>query len=119
MATLTTSWKQQAKASFSTGSATITFYLDAKYSSQSIANNTTNVQTRLTSAYTKGNSIAGAGYKFTCTYCSTVSGSGVWTFENETITSGGATVTHNSDGTKTLTIKDVGNCCSILNITCL
>lgn len=105
MATLTTSWKQQAKASFSTGSATITFYLDAKYSSQSIANNTTNVQTRLTSAYTKGNSIAGAGYKFTCTYCSTVSGSGVWTFENETITSGGATVTHNSDGTKTLTIK--------------
>ena len=105
MATLTTSWKQQAKASFSTGAATITFYLDAKYSSQSIANNTTNVQTRLTSAYTKGSSIAGAGYKFTCTYCSTVSGSGVWTFENETITSGGATVTHNSDGTKTLTIK--------------
>lgn len=105
MGTLTTSWKQQAKASFSTGTATITFYLDAKYSSQSIANNTTNVQTRLTSAYTKGNSIAGAGYKFTCTYCSTVSGSGVWTFENETITSGGATVTHNSDGTKTLTIK--------------
>ena len=105
MATLTTSWKSYASASFSTGPATITFYLEAKYSSQSVANNTTSVQTRLRSAYTKGSSIAGVGYKFTCTYCSTVSGSGVWTFENETITSGGATVTHNSDGTKTLTIK--------------
>lgn len=107
MATLTTEWKQQAKASFSTGSATVTFYLDAKYSSQSIANNTSNVQTRLTYNITKGTRIDGAGYKFTCTYCPTVSGSGVYTFigTNKTITSGGATVTHNSDGTKTLTIK--------------
>ena len=107
MATLTTSWKQQAKASFSTGSATVTFYLDAKYSSQSIANNTSNVQTRLTYNITKGTRIDGAGYKFTCTYCPTVSGSGVYTFigTDKTITSGGTTVTHNSDGTKTLTIK--------------
>ncbi len=107
MATLTTEWKQQAKASFSTGSATVTFYLDAKYSSQSIANNTSNVQTRLTYNITKGTRIDGAGYKFTCTYCPTVSGSGVYTFigTDKTITSGGTTVTHNSDGTKTLTIK--------------
>lgn len=105
MATLTTSWKSYASASYSTGSATITFYLEAKYSSQSTANNTTDVQTRLRSAYTKGSSIAGAGYKFTCTYASTVSGSGIWYFSNETITSGSSTVTHNNDGSKTITIK--------------
>jgi len=105
VATLTTSWKSYASASYSTGVATITFYLEAKYSSQSIANNTTNVQTRLRSAYTKGSSIAGAGYKFTCTYASTVSGSGSWTFENEVITSGSKTVTHKTDGTQTVSLN--------------
>lgn len=105
MATLTTSWKSYASASFSTGPATIAFYLEARYTSQSIANNTTNVQTRLRSAYTKGGSTSGAGYKFTCTYASTVSGSGTWTFENEVITSGSKTITHKTDGTQTVSLK--------------
>ena len=105
MATLTTSWKSYASASFSSGAATITFYLEAKYSSQSIANNTTAVQTRLRSAFTKGSSLSGAGYKFTCSYAPTVSGSGNWHFANEVITSGSGTVTHNANGTKTLTLK--------------
>lgn len=105
MATLTTTWTTYATASFSTGSATIKFSLQARYTSQSIANNTTAVQTRLRSDFTKGSSINGAGYKFTCTYCNTVSGTGVWYFSDEVITSGGATVTHNSDGTKTITLK--------------
>lgn len=105
MATLTTSWKSYASASFSTGPATIAFYLEARYTSQSTANNTTNVQTRLRSAYTKGGSTAGAGYKFTCTYASTVSGSGTWTFENEVITSGSKTVTHKTDGTQTVSLN--------------
>lgn len=105
MATLTTSWKQQAKWQWDPGTGfKITFYLDAKYSSQSIANNTTAVQTRLTSVVNSGSG-SGSNYKFTCTYCSTVSGSGSWTFASETITSGGSTVTHNSDGTKSLTLK--------------
>lgn len=105
MATLTTSWTTYASASYSTGAATIKFSLQARYTSQSIANNTTAVQTRLRSDYTKGSSISGAGYKFTCTYCSTVSGSGTWTFEDEVITSGSKTVSHNSDGTKTLSLS--------------
>lgn len=105
MATLTTSWKQQAKWQWDPGTGfKITFYLDAKYSSQSIANNTTNVQTRLTSIVNSGSG-SGSNYKFTCTYCNTVSGSGSWTFASETITSGGSTVTHNSDGTKSITLK--------------
>lgn len=105
MATLTTSWRSYASASFSTGPATIAFYLEARYTSQSTANNTTNVQTRLRSAYTKGSSTAGTGYKFTCTYASTVSGSGTWTFENEVITSGSKTVTHKTDGTQTISLN--------------
>ena len=104
MATLTTSWQSFASASFSTGSSTVVFYLEARYTSQSTANNTTNVQTRLRSDLTSGY-ISGAGYKFTCTYASTVSGSGVWTFGDEVITSGSSTVTHNNDGTKTLSLS--------------
>jgi len=105
MATLTTSWAQQAKWQWNPGTGfKITFYLDAKYSTQSIANNTTTVQTRLTSVVNSGSG-SGSNYKFTCTYCSTVSGSGTWTFASETITSGSSTVTHNSDGTKSITLK--------------
>lgn len=105
MATLTTSWVTYASASYSSGSATIKFSLQAKYSSQSVANNTTAVQTRLRSDFTSGNSLAGAGYKFTCTYASTVSGSGTWYFANEVITNGSSTVSHNNDGTKSITLN--------------
>ena len=104
MATLTTSWQSFASASFSTGSSTVVFYLEARYTSQNTANNTTNVQTRLRSDLTSGY-ISGAGYKFTCSYASTVSGSGTWSFGDEVITSGSATVTHNNDGTKTLSLS--------------
>lgn len=104
MATLTTSWQSFASASFSTGSSTVVFYLEARYTSQNTTNNTTNVQTRLRSDLTSGY-ISGAGYKFTCSYASTVSGSGTWTFGDEVITSGSSTVKHNNDGTKTLSLS--------------
>ena len=87
MATLTTSWQSFASASYSTGSSNVNFYLEARYTSQSTTNNTTNIQTRLRSDLTSGY-ISGAGYKFTCSYASTVSGSGVWNFGDEVITSG-------------------------------
>lgn len=105
MATLTTGWVSYATASFDSGPATIKFFLEAKYSSQNTTNNTTTVQTRLRSAYTEGSSISGAGYKFTCSYASTVSGSGVWYFSNEVITSGSKPIKHNGDGTKSITIS--------------
>lgn len=105
MATLTTEWQNIANwgYTFSSGN-TVTFWLDAKYSSQSIANNTTEIQTRLNSTLNSG-SASGAGYTYTCSYAPIVSGSGTWNFENETITSGGGTITHNSDGTKSLTLS--------------
>ena len=105
MATLSTSWQNIANWSYTfTPGNTVTFYLDAKYSSQSIANNTTEIQTRLNSALNWG-SASGAGYNYTCSYAPTVSGSGSWNFETETITSGSGTITHNSDGTKSLTLS--------------
>ena len=106
MATLTTSWKNYSSSSFSTGSSTVTFYLQARYTSQSTANNTTHVETRLRYSITRGYDISGAGYKFTCTYASTVSGSGTYTFSgtDKTITSGSKTVTHKTDGTQTISL---------------
>lgn len=103
MATLTTSWQSIASYTWNQ-TAQVTFYLDAKYSSQSIANNTTTIQTRLRSVLNSG-SISGAGYNFTCSYANTVSGTGVWTFATETITTGNGTITHNSDGTKSLNLS--------------
>ena len=106
MATLTTSWQSIASSTWNVSgyNTSVTFYLDAKYSEQSVANNTTTIQTRLRSVLNSG-SVSGSGYNFTCSYASTVSGSGVWYFATETITSGGGTITHNADGTKSLTLS--------------
>lgn len=106
MATLTTSWVSYASTSWTGSSgAKVTFYLEAKYSTQSVANNTTTIYTRLRSEIKSG-SISGSGYKFTCSYCEKKEGSGVWTFKDETIISSNATqITHNTDGTKNLTLN--------------
>lgn len=103
MATMTKSWANYASYSWKHG---VAFYIDAYYSSQSIANNQTTVYTRLNSTATSPNGTGGSGYKFQCTYCTEKSGSAVWWFDNETILSSPATaVTHNNDGTKTLTLS--------------
>lgn len=103
MTTLSTSWQSIASYTWNQ-TAQVTFYLDAKYSTQSIANNTTTIQTRLRSVLNSGG-ISGAGYNYTCSYAPTVSGSGTWVFATETITSGESTITHNSDGTKSLSLS--------------
>lgn len=102
---LTTNWQNVASGSFVPGTGlSITFYLDAKYSTQSQPNNTTTVQTRLRSVINSGYG-SGYNYSFSCSYAPTVSGSGLWTLETETITSGESTITHNVDGTKTISLS--------------
>ena len=104
MVTLTTSWQSYASATWSgSQGASLTFYLEARYTSQNQQNNTTNVETRLRSDIS--GSLRGSGYEFTCTYCNTRSGTGIWTFEDEVIISGGNTVTHNTDGSKSITLS--------------
>ena len=107
MATLTTSWKSYASSSYTaSGGAKVTFYLEAKYSTQSLEDNTTVIQTRLRSTINSGYSLRGSGYEFTCTYCNTRSGTGIWSFTNEVIiSSGDKTITHNTDGTKSLSLS--------------
>lgn len=105
MATLTTSWKSYASASQTISGVTVTFYLEARYSSQSTPNNTSTVYTRLRSAIS-GGSLSGAGYSYTCTYCTSKSGTAAWSFANETILSSSAqTISHDSSGKKTLSLK--------------
>lgn len=102
---LTTSWQNIDKYewTFSVG-ASVTFYLDAKYSSQDKTNNKTTVNTRLRSVLNSG-SVAGSGYKFDCSYATSKSGSAVWTYKTETILSGEGTVTHNTNGSKSVTLS--------------
>lgn len=102
---LTTNWQNVASYTFQPGSGfKATFYLDAKYSTQSKANNTTTVQTRLNCVVQSGSG-GGNGYRFALSYANTREGSGYWTFEDETIMTGESTITHNADGTKTINLS--------------
>lgn len=103
--TLTTNWQSVANSTWAPGTGlSVTFYLDAKYSTQSIANNTTTIQTRLRSVINSGYG-NGYNYSFSCSYANTVSGSGLWTLSTTTITSGETTITHNDDGTKSVSLS--------------
>lgn len=106
MATLTTEWKSYDTAEYkASAGAKLTFYLEARYSSQDVSKNTTKIYTRLRSTIT-GGTIRGAGYNFTCSYCTARTGTTVWTFENEVIISSPeTTITHNTDGTKNITLN--------------
>ena len=103
--TLTTSWQTVDSYVWTlSAGAKVTFYLDAKYSSQDKVNNKTTVNTRLRSVLNTG-SVSGSGYKFTCSYATTKSGTAVWSFATETILSGSSTITHGSDGKKSVTLS--------------
>ena len=106
--TLTTSWQEIASYSYIPGTGfKCTFRLDAKYSTQNIANNNTTVQVRLRSTIESGYG-SGYNYGFGASYCATVSGSDLWTVGNEIITSGEGVVSHNTDGSKTVNISGWG-----------
>jgi len=101
---LTTNWQSVINKSVYAGGVTTTFYLDAKYSTQDIANNITKIYTRLRSVvnYTGA---GGTDYEFTCSYCTTRKGSDVWWIDTETILESPETsITHNADGSKILTL---------------
>lgn len=102
---LTTSWQSITSYYWQHSSgAKVTFYLDAKYNTQNVETNKTKIDIRLRSVLNAGY-ISGTGYEFTCSYCPTVSGSEVWNFETETITSvSNQEIEHNADGTKKLNL---------------
>ena len=97
MATLNYNWQNVASWAYSNGTATVTFYVDAKLNSQNQAGNYSIVDTRLNS--TVVNNISGSGYNFQLTGSGGTSGSAVWYFGNETILTGQFRVDHNANGT--------------------
>ena len=112
MATLTTSYQELGSASLFTvtsGGNTYTGYLklDGKYTAQSTTNNTTTVKFRLRVAC----SLSGANFKndsgsaaFTGAYTDSKSIAGTRYYAGDTIYEIEKTVTHSSDGTKSLSI---------------
>lgn len=98
------SWTNIASGSFELNQATLTFYIDAKLNSQSTSDNQSVIDTRMWTDFS-GNQMGGAGYSFSCTGCSTVSGSGVYWYGDETIATGQVTVSHGSDGEKRWTMS--------------
>ena len=109
MATIGTSWTNVASQQVTVNAFSVTFYIDARYTSQDTANNTTTREVRLRSVVNSGSG-SGSDYSFACTGCTSKSGSAVWYFGNETILSGSGTLTHNSDGTKSETLTATADC---------
>ena len=92
--TLTTSWQEIASYSYIPGTGfKSTFRLDARYTTQSIADNKSHIEVRLRSTVEAGSG-SGDNYGFGASYCGTVSGGGRWYITNETITSGSGDVVH-------------------------
>lgn len=102
MATLTTSWQSLGSATLYSG---ITVHLDAKYSSQSTANNTSSVQFRLRSVGTSWRTTSGTA-KFTGAYTDSKSCATYPDYieSGDTIYSISKTVKHNDNGSKSLSI---------------
>lgn len=109
MANITTAWTEVAKKQTTVGAMTITFYIEARVTSQDTANNKTTREIRFRSDVNSGSG-SGSDYEFTCTGCTSKSGSAVWYFGDETILSGSGTITHNSDGTKSETLTATADC---------
>lgn len=106
--TLTTSWKEIASYNYVPGTGfRSTFRLDARYTTQKIADNKSHIEVRLRSTVEAGWG-EGDNYGFGASYCGTVSGGGRWKITNETITSGSGDVVHNADGSKTITLSAWG-----------
>lgn len=102
MATLTTSWQSLGSATLYSG---ITVHLDAKYSSQSTANNTSSVQFRLRSVGSKWRTTSGTA-KFTGAYTDSKSCATYPDYieSGDTIFSISKPIKHNDDGTKSISI---------------
>jgi len=102
MATLTTSWQNLGSAKLDTN---ITIYLDGKYSEQNVENNTTTVQFRLRSGGNRWRTQSGTA-SFTGAFSDSKSCA---TYPNyiesgDTVYSISKTVTHNTNGEKSLNI---------------
>lgn len=106
MATLTTSYQKIATGSSKTfGYATGYLELWAKYNSQDIANNTTNYSVQLRLVVTGGyiGNYQATNYSLSSTGLTTSSGNlGTGDFTSRTIATITGNVTHNSDGTKSI-----------------
>lgn len=122
MTNLGSSWTNIASGSFSSGGATLTYYIDAKLDSQNIAENKSYISTRARTYFT-GYVMGGAGYSMSCTGCATSSGTGVIYYNNPSYTNstppvyhtyektrltGSTTVNHSATGTGSLSMS--GKC---------
>lgn len=107
--TLTQDWQVVASHRWQPGTGfDLSIYLEARYTEQNTSTNSTKILTRLRSVVNKGSG-SGYGYGFNCSYCSSISGSGIWYFGTETILeSSEQTIYHENDGSKSLTLYASG-----------
>ena len=99
-------WTTIGSGSFTSGGAVLTYYIEAKLNSQSIANNTSSISTRARTVFS-GYSMSSYNVHMSCTGCTPYDGnnSTIYYFGTRTVLEGGVTVNHNSDGTGTLSMS--------------
>ena len=98
------SWTTIGQGSQTINGATLTYYIEAKLDSQSVANNRSSISTRARTVFS-GYYMQSYGYSISCTGCTTKSGSGLYSFTTETVLTGSTTVNHNTNGTGTLSMS--------------
>ena len=102
------SWTTIKSGSYSNSGATLTYYIEAKLSSQSVANNQSSVDTRARTVLS-GDSPYMSSYNvhMSCTGCSSYDGdnSTIYSFGTQTVLTGSVTINHSADGTGTLSMS--------------
>lgn len=105
---LGTSWTTIASGSKTINGAVLTCYIEAKLNRQDASTKKSYIDTRLRTGLNSGASMSSYDYLFSCTGCTSKSGSGIWYFANETVLTGSTTVTHDNNGNGTLSMS--GRC---------
>ena len=109
MANLGYDWTTIKSGSTTISGAVLTYYIEAKLTSQSVADNKSYISTRART--TLSGSMSTYYYSFSCTGCTTKSDPGGtirWYYGNETVLEGSTSVSHNADGTGSLSMS--GQC---------
>lgn len=109
MATLGNSWTEIGSGSWSSGGATLSYIIEAKLDSQSTSENKSYISTRARTVMT-GYYVNSYNVHMSCTGCSSYDGnnSTIYSFTTKTVLTGSVTVTHNANGTGSLSMS--GSC---------
>lgn len=101
---LTNTWTEIASGSQTINGATLTYILEAQLTSQSVTENKSYINTRARTTLSAFASMSTYNWGFTATGCTSRTGTNLYRYATETVLTGSTVVSHNEDGTGSLTM---------------